>query len=211
MSAEELGHGEDHEQSRSHCALDRCPVCNYSLRGLPAAHRCPECGFQYDRHTRVWRARGFWRFSGWVAVVAFACMIMTLQNLKTTSPQTLIFWWVILIAALWACMGIWNIRLWLRKPFLAVTPSGVVFRLWSRKSRNIPWDEMGQVHIDLGGKGVTGVYLSTGRSRIPVDLDAFVRGPGEPYELKWAVMKGKRTYGHLGSVVDAPGDSVNVG
>lgn len=29
--------------------LRRCPRCDYDLRTLPAEHRCPECGFPYDR------------------------------------------------------------------------------------------------------------------------------------------------------------------
>ncbi len=33
----------------------RCPQCEYSLRGLPSRHACPECGFEYDEHTRLWR------------------------------------------------------------------------------------------------------------------------------------------------------------
>ena len=32
-----------------------CPRCDYDLQGLPAAHVCPECGFEYDSNTRVWR------------------------------------------------------------------------------------------------------------------------------------------------------------
>lgn len=27
-----------------------CPACRYWLRGLPATHTCPECGFRYDRN-----------------------------------------------------------------------------------------------------------------------------------------------------------------
>lgn len=29
--------------------LTRCWRCGYELRELPAMHRCPECGFEYDR------------------------------------------------------------------------------------------------------------------------------------------------------------------
>jgi|GEM_PF-2041008 len=31
-----------------------CPQCDYDLQHLPAAHRCPECGLQYDDDTLVW-------------------------------------------------------------------------------------------------------------------------------------------------------------
>jgi len=29
--------------------LEHCPNCDYSLTGLPDKHRCPECGFAYDK------------------------------------------------------------------------------------------------------------------------------------------------------------------
>ncbi len=33
--------------------LTRCPLCNYSLTGLPDQHKCPECGFSYDKRMEV--------------------------------------------------------------------------------------------------------------------------------------------------------------
>jgi hypothetical protein len=35
-------------EAREILRLHWCPRCNYDLTGLPAAHRCPECGFEYD-------------------------------------------------------------------------------------------------------------------------------------------------------------------
>jgi hypothetical protein len=33
--------------------LQNCPFCDYSLKGLPAEHRCPECGKPFDRRWRL--------------------------------------------------------------------------------------------------------------------------------------------------------------
>ncbi len=34
--------------------LTTCPKCTYALTGLPSAHRCPECGFEYDAYSWAW-------------------------------------------------------------------------------------------------------------------------------------------------------------
>ena len=33
----------------------RCPRCDYSLRGLPANHACPECGLRFDEQCELYR------------------------------------------------------------------------------------------------------------------------------------------------------------
>lgn len=33
--------------------LERCPICDYRLMGLPEIHRCPECAFEYDKRMQV--------------------------------------------------------------------------------------------------------------------------------------------------------------
>ena len=33
--------------------MEACPRCEYSLRTLPIAHQCPECGLAFDRRWRI--------------------------------------------------------------------------------------------------------------------------------------------------------------
>lgn len=34
-----------------------CPECGYDLRGTPTGPRCPECAFEFDKSTIIWRGR----------------------------------------------------------------------------------------------------------------------------------------------------------
>ena len=67
-------------------SLEHCPVCNYHLTGLPARHRCPECGFAFDEHTRVWRSEGFGRFAGWVTAMCVFALLAALHGLLNGNP-----------------------------------------------------------------------------------------------------------------------------
>lgn len=55
--------------------LTRCPVCSYDLRGLPVSHRCPECGFPYDKKTASWRPGTPWKGYGAVLAVSVAGVV----------------------------------------------------------------------------------------------------------------------------------------
>ncbi len=64
--------------------LKRCPECDYDLRGLPYAHSCPECGFEYDEKIfdlQVWLAgssasRRFDSLAYLVLVLAFGWLFV---------------------------------------------------------------------------------------------------------------------------------------
>ena len=60
-----------------------CPACGYSLRGLPDSYRCPECGFEYDERTRVWRPETPWKGLAATATVTIGLTgIMLLRTLR---------------------------------------------------------------------------------------------------------------------------------
>jgi hypothetical protein len=124
--------------------MDRCPICNYRLRGLPARHRCPECGFAYDADTRVWRARGFGRFAGlWTVVCAMgigAAMLGLSSNPSLLA--TLLLWAVILFCGL---MGFGNVLLFRRRPFVALTHEGLHIREHWFTVRTVPWEQIGKI------------------------------------------------------------------
>ncbi|HEY3245722.1 MAG TPA: hypothetical protein VGM03_20445 [Phycisphaerae bacterium] len=67
--------------------LKQCPICGYSLRGLPRRHRCPECGFEYDECMFVLEFRDPRRLDSlltkglFVSFVALLALLMVLRLL----------------------------------------------------------------------------------------------------------------------------------
>lgn len=75
--------------SRSARGLDRCPICDYDFATLPSAYRCPECGFEYDEHTRVWMRKPifFLTMRGQVLFCAMGVLIGTEMVLRNPWPS----------------------------------------------------------------------------------------------------------------------------
>lgn len=44
--------------------ITRCPICRYSLEGLPEKYHCPECGFEYDKQGIQFDPRGRGKIKG---------------------------------------------------------------------------------------------------------------------------------------------------
>ena len=60
--------------------ITHCPICRYTLAGLPEKHRCPECGFEYNKDATAFfpppRGRVWWvGFYGAIVIVAVFAFI----------------------------------------------------------------------------------------------------------------------------------------
>lgn len=75
------GKADPSTSSDMHQPLERCPMCRYSLQGLPSAYRCPECGFEYDEYTRLWRRSIGGSLSGGPAAILFILLLICITQI----------------------------------------------------------------------------------------------------------------------------------
>ncbi len=127
-----------------------CPICDYDLRGLPPAHRCPECNFAYDEFTRIWR----WRNPTW-ARLKLALLAAILGGSVTVMFVFRTGWLgtfnVCCYGAVLAVYIVDALRLHPRRAFLAITPAGVLIRGTSTSTTRVehqPWKDVGPFHIE---------------------------------------------------------------
>lgn len=174
----------DGDASRS---LDSCPVCNYSLRGLPARHRCPECGFEYDEHTRVWHPRSCWRFAGFTF---FCCALAILNAWEAFSGEH----WTkgLVCASIPIAIIAVTIHVYRKRPFVAVGPGGVFVKTGSSVVRQIRWETIPEVSVHKGGeRRFTSIRTIDGEDTV---VGTVLRGMNEAYELREVVGAGLKRY-----------------
>lgn len=122
--------------------LDQCPRCDYSLKGLPANHACPECGLRYDEQSEVYRAGGRWSVARapWRSTAAFVAMlggmvylaVAARSLLRTVSAGS---------AMLAALVFVWLlVRARRAQPMVAVLPDGLYVRLPDVRAGLISWN-----------------------------------------------------------------------
>jgi predicted RNA-binding Zn-ribbon protein involved in translation (DUF1610 family) len=149
----------------------RCPVCGYSLEGLPAAHRCPECGEAYDEQTHVWRPGKPWRSLLLIGIVTSAnltALIHVIEHLsRGESPKLLLTGAVLIWLSLVVVIGF---RTWpaMRQGLvLAIMPRGVYVRdgmdnVW------IEWGEIKKIEIRREKRNVW-IHRKGKRDPVPVE------------------------------------------
>ncbi|MCZ6835854.1 MAG: hypothetical protein O7G85_08780 [Planctomycetota bacterium] len=75
--------------------LKACPQCDYDLVGLPGAHACPECGFEYDESTfrlDVWPLDDEPKL-GALVFNGLLTLMMLLLSIALIGAGSTILWW----------------------------------------------------------------------------------------------------------------------
>lgn len=130
-------------------AADTCVGCGYSLSGLSAPGRCPECGAPYGTGqlvltgiVRVSRPTSPFRRAAWLAVIGGAVLLSMLW------PILLAFQAVLLLVLFLAMVG-GIIALWVTGPRersgverLVLTPAGIARIALRAASDRAAWDSL---------------------------------------------------------------------
>lgn len=115
--------------------LALCPVCRYSLEGLPRTHRCPECGLAYDEFSFASYPRNLWWYMGPVLI------LMAPQSVEWLGLFRFHRWVIVFPFALLVAGGTFIVVSYRRQPFVAATPGGLMIRRWLRV-RRYSWDSV---------------------------------------------------------------------
>lgn len=137
-----------------------CPMCDYPLTGLPAAHACPECGFRYDENTRVWVGEPR-RFSKLNALFYLACIPFWLSTalrafLSRSRMSDLIKIVAVITLLATPLLEIyWRRRSRRLPPLAAITSAGITYRAGGMQAKLLPWREFDGVIEDPSFVGNT--------------------------------------------------------
>ncbi|RME37270.1 MAG: hypothetical protein D6788_09830 [Planctomycetota bacterium] len=130
-------------------ALNQCPRCNYSLRGLPANHACPECGLVYDERSACWRRKpGVGVYAGLLGYLASAYWMAILPRKFPGFPPLVrvlvVIMFVVYVGSLvyvaWRLWGVYK-----KGVVIALLPDGLYYRRDAGSLEKIPWEDISRV------------------------------------------------------------------
>ncbi len=114
--------------------LTTCPKCTYALTGLPSAHRCPECGFEFDEYSWAWLApaKKWPRFHFVILIMLWLANFMWCTRLfyqwTSVSSYPVFILFSMLLMAIGILVFIFKLFLLNHHPMLVVTEQGLTVR-----------------------------------------------------------------------------------
>jgi hypothetical protein len=180
--------------------LQRCPMCDYSLVGLPDVHRCPECGLAYDKAMEVIVPRRSWLFWGllgtvgaWLSWMAFDMVLI----LGWSSGAMVVFVLTLLTALLY------RRKLIFRRRRVVIWAGGILVIGRKRRPELFEWSRIASLRREFvngvslfspDGEKLT--FISTVFLGSPANLDgvvmAFNRWKGRKHDDEAAANAGER-------------------
>lgn len=140
----------DTEQTTTPDEHRKCPFCLYSLHGLPDKHHCPECGQEYDEHSRVWIAPRRW--NRMMLLVTVGTQLIAVSTLLIVLPVALSphAWvrWPIAIFYLLFIAFLFKVSR--HSNYVAVTPQGVICKPTWLRAKRIPWAKVERFRFKAG-------------------------------------------------------------
>lgn len=143
------------EPLREEALLQRCPRCTYRLRGLPAVHACPECGFEVDRRWTVFGGRSAALGPRWVTDQTMLLVILlpatVVSGIAAYLAQVV---WIALLPAVVIVLLLLLMR-WPPRAFVALGPTGVYVYRKRGRVEQYPWALVEKARHDLLTKSVS--------------------------------------------------------
>ena len=130
--------------------ITKCPVCRYDLTGLPRNYTCPECGFEYDEHMRVWILKNPAFVSSYIPAISFWCFMAVLFVLKFLPgdlPARLVRVSNVFLDALILYLLFLTFLTLRSYAFVLVSPRALIYRLAIGPVRSVRWSEL--IYVDL--------------------------------------------------------------
>jgi hypothetical protein len=136
----------------------KCPRCRYDLNGLPSPHHCPECGFAYDDHLEIWRAKGSIVIKVFIMIlltnklfVGFLILRETIRGNERTAKILLV-----LASVIW--FDFMMLRYVLGRKII-IAPEGALVQGWLYGWQYVRWADVAYKEYKLPWKSRTG-FLS---------------------------------------------------
>ncbi len=128
--------------------LDRCPVCRYSLEGLPKAHQCPECGLFYDPETVVFKTQTSNGHRLICSLVLLACLerfVRVLDFIRSGNPIDGEFWFAMVVFLILALTFLYLATEVMFPPSVIINQEGILFCSRRKMRKKVHWNEISNV------------------------------------------------------------------